>query len=150
MRSEGMAEGPGGVDRVPKPVAAGPEMAELLRFHPDVAWTGVIEENGMGPGTPRMLAVGRGRHRDVQDGLWIVGDYEQEQFTEAGSFVLKWQLHWVAGWDPSSGEYRSLHADNYGHTGVMRGHIVGDRLTFRKPRRPTGQDPADLGRVGCS
>ena len=71
-----------------------------------------------------------GRHRLVQDGPRIVGDYEQEQFTEAGSFVLKWQLHWVAGWDPSSGEYRSLHADNYGHAGVMRGHIVGDRLTF--------------------
>ena len=64
--------------------------------------------------------------------------------------MLKWQLHWVAGWDPSSGEYRSLHADNYGHAGVMRGHLVGDRLTFESLGDPAGQDPADLGRVGCS
>jgi len=27
-------------------------MQDLLRFHPDVDWTGVIEENGMGPGSP--------------------------------------------------------------------------------------------------
>jgi hypothetical protein len=44
--------------------------------------------------------------------------------------VLTWQLHWVAGWDPTASEYRATLADNYGHADVMRGWIEGDRLTF--------------------
>jgi len=105
-------------------------MVALVRFHPDVNWTGVIEENGMGRGSPRMLAPGRGRHREIQGGLWIVGDYEQDQFLEDGTFVLKRELHWVAGWDESNGEYRATHSDNFGHAGVMRGSIEGNRLIF--------------------
>lgn len=116
--------------RAPAPITAGPEMAALRRFFPDVTWKGTVVENGMGPGTPEMPAVGRGLHRTIQDGLWIVGDYEQDQFLTDGAFVLKWQLHWVVGWDPDAGEYRATHADNFGHAGVMRGHLEGDVLTF--------------------
>jgi hypothetical protein len=105
-------------------------MTALRRFFPDVTWTGTVVEGGMGPGTPQMAAQGRGVHRTIQDGLWIVGEYEQDQFLTDGAFVLKWQLHWVAGWDADAGEYRATHADNYGHTGVMRGHVEGDILTF--------------------
>ena len=47
-----------------------------------------------------MTAEGRGVHTPIQDGLWIVGDYEQDQFLLDGTFVLKWQLHWVVGWGP--------------------------------------------------
>jgi len=54
--------------------------------------------------------------------------------------VLKWQLHWVAGWDPAHGEYRATIADNYGHADVMRGWIDGDRLTFET----IGDPPACL------
>jgi len=118
------------VDRVPKPVPPGPEMAALARFHFDMIWTGVVREGGMGPGTPRMLANGGGRHELIQDGRWIVGDYWQDQRLPDGTFVLKWQLHWVAGWDPAAGEYRATVADCYGHAEVMRGHIESDRLTF--------------------
>ena len=127
-------------DRVPKPAVAGHEMEALVRFHPDVNWTGVIEENGMGPGSPRMVATGRGCHREIQGGLWIVGDYEQDQFLEDGTFVLKWELHWVAGWDESNGEYRATHSDNFGHAGVMRGSIEDDRLTFES----IGDSPAKI------
>ena len=115
---------------VPRPVAAGPEMAALGRFFRDCTREGTIVEGGMGPGTPEMTAHGRGAHRTTQDGLWIVGDYEQDQLLLDGTFVLKWELHWVVGWDPDHGEYRGLHADNYGHAGVMRGHLEGDVLTF--------------------
>jgi hypothetical protein len=118
------------VVRVPTPLAAGPEMDMLNRFFPDVTWTGTIVEGGMGPGAPEMLAKGRGVHRTIQDGLWIVGDYEQAQFLIDGTFVLKWELHWVVGWDADAGEYRATHADNYGHAGLMRGHIEDDILTF--------------------
>lgn len=115
---------------VPRPPAPGTEMDALVRFHPDVTWTGKIEPGGMGPGTPEMSAVGRGRHRLIQGGRWIVGDYEQDQMGADGQPILKWELHWVAGWDPTNAEYRATLADNYGHADVMRGHIDGDTLVF--------------------
>ena len=105
-------------------------MAALARFHVDCEWTGTIEEGGMGPGSPRMLATGGGRHELIQDGRWIVGDYWQDQHLPDGTFVLRWQLHWVAGWDPAASEYRATIADCYGHAEVLRGQIEGERLTF--------------------
>jgi hypothetical protein len=105
-------------------------MADLARFFFDTIWMGTVVEGGMGPGTPAMAACGSGRHRTIQDGRWIVGDYEQDQFGSDGRFLLMWELHWVTGWDPVAGEYRATLADNYGHADVMRGHIEGDRLIF--------------------
>jgi hypothetical protein len=115
---------------VPKPAAAGPEMAALARFHRDVSWSGTIEAGGMGPGSPAMTGTGTGVHRPIQDGRWIVGDYRQDQYLADGTFVLTWQLHWVAGWDPIAHEFRAVHADNYGQAGVMRGRIDGELMTF--------------------
>ena len=120
-----------GVEVVPKPIEVGPEMAALRRFLPDtVTWEGAIHEGGMGPGTPAMRGIGRGTAKIIQDGRWIAGDYEQDQFLADGTFVLKWQLHWVSGWAPRHGEYRATMADNYGNADVYRGHIEGDRLVF--------------------
>lgn len=90
----------------------------------------------MGPGTPTMSATGHGTHERIQDGRWIVGTYEQEQHLLDGTFVLRWQLHWVAGWDPANGEYRATVADSYGHADVLRGWIAGDRLTFESVGDP--------------
>lgn len=115
---------------VPRPASPGRELAALMEFHVDADWTGTIEENGMGPGSPRMRANGSGRHRTIQNGLWIVGEYQQDQYLEDGTFVLKWELLWVAGWDASTKEYRATYEDNFGNAGVMRGWIAGDRLTF--------------------
>jgi hypothetical protein len=39
-----------------------------------------------------------------------VGTYEQDQYLADGTFVLKWQLHWVVGWDPATNEYRGHQA----------------------------------------
>jgi hypothetical protein len=124
------------IERVPKPIEPGPEMVALERFHADVTWAGTIEEGGMGPGTPGMTAVGRGTHERIQEGRWIVGTYEQDQFLPDGTFVLRWQLHWVAGWDPTNHEYRAAIADNYGRTDVLRGWIDGDFLTFESIGEP--------------
>jgi hypothetical protein len=118
------------LDSVPKPITPGPQMRALARFHPDITWTGTIQEGGMGPGTPAMTATGWGKHELIQDGRWIVGTYEQDQCLADDTFVLTWQLHWVAGWDPAAREFRATIADNYGHADVMRGWIEGDRLTF--------------------
>jgi Protein of unknown function (DUF1579) len=119
-----------GAENVPRPILVGPEMADLARFFFDTIWMGTVVEGGMGPGMPAMAARGSGRHRTIQDGRWIVGDYEQDQFASDGRFLLTWELHWVTGWDPVAGEYRATLADNYGHADVMRGHIEGDRLIF--------------------
>jgi Protein of unknown function (DUF1579) len=140
------------VVQVPHPITPGIEMEELARFFRDVSWKGTIVEDGMGPGTPEMTAAGSGSHELIQDGRWIVGTYEQDQFLGDGTFVLKWQLHWVVGWDPGNSEYRATLADNYGHTDVMRGWIEGDRLIFETIGEPPVRlrmvwdvsDPKDL------
>jgi hypothetical protein len=116
--------------QVPRPTDVGPEMAALGRFFPDATWTGRIMPGGMGPGAPAMTAEGEGRHRRIQDGRWIVGDYRQDQFLDDGTPVLTWQLHWVVGWDAAHGEYRATLADSHGRADVMRGHVDGDRLIF--------------------
>jgi hypothetical protein len=115
---------------VPRPIVVGPEMTALQRFFPDVTWVGQIESGGMGPETPAMSAHGFGVHQSIQDGRWIVGDYEQGQYAADGTRVLTWQLHWVVGWDPARQAYRATLADNYGHADVMTGHLDGDRLVF--------------------
>ena len=122
--------------QVPMPITPGAEMVALARFHRDTTWTGTIEAGGMRPGTPEMTATGSGTHQLIQDGRWIVGDYRQDQFLLDGTFVLTWQLHWVAGWDPGSREYRATIADTYGHADVMRGWIDGDRLVFETIGEP--------------
>ena len=116
--------------RMPQPSRAVEEMVALARFHRDVTWTGTIEPGGMGPGSPPMTAVGEATHTTIQNGRWITGDYRQDQYLEDGTFVLTWELHWVAGWDSGGGSYVATHADNSGRAGTMRGHIDGDRLTF--------------------
>jgi hypothetical protein len=128
------------VANVPKPITPGHEMEELARFHVDTTWKGTISEGGMGPGTPAMVATGRGTHEPIQGGRWIVGTYEQEQRLLDGTFVMTWELHWVAGWDPIHQEYRATVADCYGHAEVMRGTIRGDVLTFES----IGEPPARL------
>ena len=119
-----------GVAAVPRPIDVGPEMQTLRRFFKDVAWTGRIHEGGMGPGTPAMSGVGRAAVSEIQDGRWIAMDAEQEQFLEDGTFVLRWQLHWVSGWAPEFGEYRASMVDNYGHAMVYHGWVEANRLVF--------------------
>lgn len=115
---------------VPLPIEVGPEMDALHQFFFDATWTGDIARDGMGPGTPHMCATGSGKHTWLQGGRWVAGDYEQSLFLDDGSFVLQWQLHWVAGWDPATHQYRATYADCYGNAGVMNGHIDGHRLVF--------------------
>jgi hypothetical protein len=118
------------LETIPRPIAPGREMQALRRFFPDVTWTGTIHEGGMGPGTPTMIATGRGTHHEIQGGRWVVGTYEQDQYLTDGAFVLKWELQWVAGWSPDLGEYRAVMADSYGHADAYAGRIEGDRLIF--------------------
>ena len=116
---------------LPRSATAGHEMAALAPFYRDWTWRGTIEANGMGPGSPEMLGDGHAACRLAQDGLWYVCDFEQEQRLVDGTFVLRWQLHWVTGWDAAAGEYRASSADNNGpNLALYRGRIEGDRLVY--------------------
>ena len=78
-----------------------------------------------------MSGVGSARCRLVQEGLWYDCDFEQQQHLLDGTFVLRWQLKWVTGWDGRAGEYRASSADNQGpNLGLYRGRLEGDRLVY--------------------
>lgn len=116
---------------IPRSAEPGPEIAALAPFYRDWSWTGTIEANGMGPGSPEMSGVGRATCRLIQDGLWWACDFEQEQRLADDTYVLTWKLHWVAGWDQVAGEYRATSADNNGPTLAMfRGRIEDNRLIY--------------------
>ena len=118
--------------RLPTSAQAGPEMAALARFYRNWSWSGTIRAGGMGPGSPEMIGAGHAVCRLVQDGLWYACDFEQDQVLPDGTFVLKWQLHWVTGWDRTAGEYRASSADNNGpNLAIYRGQLEGNRLTYQ-------------------
>jgi len=116
---------------LPRSAEAGPEMLALAPFYRDWVWSGTIEAGGMGPGSPAMQAKGQAKVGSIQGGLWYEGDFEQDQYLADGSFVLRWQLHWVTGWDRGAAEYRATSADNNGpNMALYRGWIDGDRLIY--------------------
>lgn len=101
----------------------------MRRFHQDSTWTGVIKAGGMGPGSPEMLAKGKGTFRWIMDGLWVVGDFEQDQFV-GDELAMTWKAHYLAGWDHSVGEYRAYVVDSNGRGSVFKGEIAGDTFTI--------------------
>ncbi len=117
--------------QLPRSAVAGFEMEALAPFYRNWTWTGTIRAGGMGPGSPEMSGEGRAVCRLIQDGLWYDCDFEQVQLLADGTFVLRWQLHWVAGWDQLAGEYRASSADNNGPSlAIYRGRIDGERLVY--------------------
>jgi len=117
---------------VPPLATPGPETAALARFHWDCSWTGTVEPDMMGPGSPRMSATGRATFRWTDDGLWLRGEFVQDQFA-GDNLILTWKAHYLAGWDPQARDYVAFMADNCGHAGLMRGRIDRDRLVLRSP-----------------
>jgi hypothetical protein len=59
----------------------------------------------MGPDSPKMSAKDKGTFEWILDNLWVVGDFEQDQFV-ADKKAVTWKAHYVAGWDFRSQEYR--------------------------------------------
>lgn len=75
--------------------------------------------------------MGRATCRPIQGGLWYDCDFEQEQRLTDGTFVLRWQLHWVTGWDARAGEYRASSTDNNGpNLSIFRGRLDGNQLIY--------------------
>ncbi|WP_250988150.1 DUF1579 family protein [Methanoculleus oceani] len=105
----------------------GPETEALARFHPNGTWTGTVQADGMGPGSPEMEARGRADCEWIINGLWRSCRFEQDQFV-AGEKVVTWKAHWIAGWDARTKEYRGMAVDSNGISMMFRGRLEGDRL----------------------
>jgi hypothetical protein len=88
----------------PMPQQPGPETEALRRFHRDVTWTGTIKANGL---VPEMTAKGRGIFRWIDGGLWVMGEFHQDQFY-LGRRVTEWSAQYIAGWDYSRRSYVAL------------------------------------------
>jgi hypothetical protein len=68
----------------------------------------------------------------TDDGLWLRGEFRQDQFAD-GRLVLTWSAHYLVGWDPQARDYVAFMADNCGHAGFMHGDIEGDRMILTTP-----------------
>lgn len=86
----------------------------------------------MGPGSPRMKATGRARFAWTDDGLWLRGEFAQDQVAD-GRLVLRWSAHYLVGWELRAGDHVAFMADNCGHAGFMRGSINGERMVLTTP-----------------
>jgi hypothetical protein len=124
----------------PTPLQAGPETLALARFHRDVTWTGTVKAT---PQTPEMTAQGRGTFTWSPDGLWVIGEFAQDQF-HAGSKVTSWSAHYVAGYDYSRRTYVAFACDSNGRAVPFTGTIAGDTFTITSDGATIGGAPVRL------
>lgn len=124
----------------PMPQGPGPETEALKRFHRDVSWTGLVKANGA---VPEMTAQGRGTFRWVGDGLWVIGEFFQDQFHD-GRKVTEWSAHYIAGWDYSRRSYVAFAADSNGRAVPFTGAIDGDRFVITSDGATIGGAPVRL------
>jgi hypothetical protein len=110
----------------PLPMVPGPQTRALARFHRDVSWTGTVKAT---PQTPEMTASGRGTFHWTADGLWVIGEFAQDQFFE-GRKVTSWSAHYIAGYDYSRQAYVAFAADSNGRAVPFTGSIEGDSFTI--------------------
>jgi hypothetical protein len=105
-----------------------PELALLVRFLlPQASAVGTVKAEMMGPGSPNMRAVGSSTGTFMVDGMWYMGDYQQEQFV-GEELVLTWKVHMVIGWDEGARSYVGYFFPSRGEAAVCAGSIVGDEL----------------------
>ncbi|HTJ59031.1 MAG TPA: hypothetical protein VL418_15940, partial [Devosiaceae bacterium] len=124
----------------PQVVRPGPETRALERFHRDASWTGTIKAAG---GVPEMSASGSGKFRWSDDGLWIIGAFQQDQF-HGGEKVASWNAHYLAGWDFARKAYIAFAVDSNGRSVDFTGEIIGDSFIITSDILPSGAGEARL------
>jgi len=112
----------------------------LARFHRNVTWTGTVKANAS---TPEMTAEGRGTFTWNMGGLWVVGEFIQDQFYK-GREVMSWSAHYLAGWDFARRAYVAFAADSNGRCVSFTGEIEGDRFTITSDGAQIGGAPVRL------
>jgi hypothetical protein len=133
-------EAPASAPDWPSPLRPGPQTDALRRFHRNVTWSGTVKANG---NVPEMTAIGNGTFSWAVGGLWIVGEFQQEQFYN-GRKVTEWNAHYIAGWDYSRGSYVAFAADSNGRCVPFTGSIEGDRFTITSDGATIGGAPVRL------
>ena len=131
---------PGSRVNWPVPAAPGSELRALERFHRDVTWTGRVRAAGS---VPEMTAQGQGRFRSSADGLWIIGEFSQDQYFQ-GRKVTSWSAHYIAGWDVARRCYVAFAADSNARSVPFTGAIDGDRFVITSDGASIGGAPVRL------
>jgi len=124
----------------PRPAAPGPELRALKRFHRDVTWTGRVRA---AEPVPEMTAIGQGRFHSSADGLWIIGEFSQDQYSD-GQKVTSWSAHYIAGWDVARRCYVAFAADSNGRSVPFTGTVDGDRFVITSDGANIGGAPVRL------
>ncbi len=83
----------------------------------------------MGAGSPEMRALGQWVGGPIMSGLWLAGDYQQDQF-DGDMLVLTWKVHMVLGWDEVTRCYVGYFFPSAGPTSVCTGRIEDDQLVM--------------------
>jgi hypothetical protein len=77
-----------------------------------ISWTGTLQANAIGPGSPEGQIAGRGTGTWVNDGLYLL--FAGEQTYTLGELTWAWKGHFLIGYDPAVQRYREILADNIG------------------------------------
>ena len=112
-------------------------------FHRDVSWRGTVKAT---PRTPEMTAEGRGVFHWTADGLWVLGDFSQDQFYQ-GRKVTSWNAHYVAGYDYSRQAYVAFACDSNGRAVPFTGRIEDSNFTITSDGATIGGAPVRLRMV---
>lgn len=108
----------------PKP---GPETEALKPFSKSLSSTGTVPAGAWGA-NPEMPTKGRATCRWVLGNLWIQCDIQET--TGKGKQAMKWQGHWVFGYDFAEKGYRGTMTDNFGMQVPLKGTLEGSKLTW--------------------
>jgi Protein of unknown function (DUF1579) len=95
-----------------------------------ISWTGTLQANAIGPGSPEGQIAGRGTGTWVNDGLYLL--FAGEQTYTLGELTWAWKGHFLIGYDPAVQRYREILADNIG-MGLKDCTLQDTRLTVDFP-----------------
>lgn len=121
----------------PKP---GPEQDALKPFAKGGAMTGTH----MMPDGKEMPTKGKATCKWIDGNMWVACDLEET--TGTGKTAMKWNGHWVFGYDNVAKAYRGYMVDNMGMSGRMKGTLDGTKMVWESmdemkgpPGMPTKQ-----------
>jgi hypothetical protein len=104
----------------------------LVPFHDYDTWEGTVKAGVLWSGSPEVKTVGRARFRWMLDGALLVGDLEQEHYTE-GKNLFTWTARYLVGWDASAQQYRVLLIDKNSWGAALVATIQGETFVMMAP-----------------
>ena len=108
----------------PKP---GPETEALKPFAKSVQSTGTIPAGAMGQ-NPELATKGKSTCKWTLNNLWVACDIEE--IVGSGKQSMKWNGHWVFGYDFLAKGYRGTMTSTMGDQTQMKGTLEGSKLVW--------------------